>query len=456
MGQNQVIAAVSTAAGAAIGMVRLSGAGALEVAARVFRPINAGKQLSKMEGYTGCLGRVQDADGEFDEAVAFVYRGPKSYTGEDMVELSCHGGGYLMDRLLHACLQAGAKPAEPGEFTKRAFLNGKLSLDEAESVADLIASRSLQSNRAALAAKDGAVFREISASTEILLNVAAHLAAWVDFPEEDIPGISPQELEEGLHRADKRLEALEKNFRQGQILKDGVDTVIAGRPNVGKSTLMNLLSGTQKSIVTHIPGTTRDVVEETALVGEVLLRLSDTAGLRTSDDPVEQIGVQRARQRMEQCDLILAVFDGSAPLLQEDLELLDSLKDRLCIGILNKTDLGLHSDAQIVRKRLPLTTELSAQSGDGLAPLGELVAKLLGIAELDPAAPMLANQRQLDCLRRGRAAIGEAISALEAGQTFDALSVCIDDAINALQELTGERATISVVDRVFHNFCVGK
>ena len=453
----QVIAAISTPQGpGAVGIVRLSGEGCRQVADRLFRSVTPGKTLAGLRGYTGCLGRTFDEQGEIDEAVAFVYEAPRSYTGEEVVELCCHGSGYLLSRVLEACLRQGARLAEPGEFTKRAFLNGKMSLDEAESVMDIIGSTSAQAARAALSARDGALFREISACTDRLLDLAAHLAAWVDYPEEDLPQVENGQLEKDLRETKARLDKLAAGSRTGRMVREGVDTVLAGRPNVGKSTLMNLLAGSRRSIVTDIPGTTRDVVEDTVRLGEMTLRLSDTAGLRRSDDPIEQAGVELANQRLESCDLVLALFDNSAPLGPDDLELLERLRGRLCVAVLNKADLPAAADRQTIQGYIPHLVSLSAKNGDGVEELARQVADLLGTANLEPGAPMVATQRQLECVRRALAALEDALAALAMGQTYDALSVCIDEAIDALLELTGQRATTAVVDRVFHNFCVGK
>ncbi len=451
------IAAISTPPGqGAVGMVRLSGPDARAIGRRVFRPMDKSRALEQLAGYTGCLGRVFDEAGDIDEAVAFVYQAPKSYTGEDVVELCCHGGSFLLARVLGAALAAGAAPAGPGEFTKRAFLNGKLSLDEAESVMGLVSAHSDSAARAALAARDGALTNEIAACADRLVDLAAHLAAWVDYPEEDIPQVEEAALVATLGEVAGRLQSLTGGYRRGRILREGVDTVIAGRPNVGKSTLMNVLAGSQRSIVTDIPGTTRDVVEDTVRLGGLLLRLSDTAGLRQTDDPVEQAGVALTNSRLESCDLVLAVFDGGLPLEEEDAALLARLRDRLCVGVVNKADRPLLLDIRPIREALPAVVELSAKTGEGIGQLEEAVTRLLGLAKLDPAAPMLHTHRQLDCVRRALEELNQATAALTEGQTLDAVSVCVDGAIDALLELTGQRASAAVVDRVFHNFCVGK
>ena len=454
---SQVIAAISTPAGpGAVGIVRLSGEGCRQVADRLFRSVTPGKTLSGLRGYTGCLGRTFDDQGEIDEAVAYVYEAPRSYTGEEVVELCCHGSGYLLGRVLEACLRQGARLAEPGEFTKRAFLNGKMSLDEAESVMDIIGSTSAQAARAALSARDGALFREISACADRLLDLAAHLAAWVDYPEEDLPQVEDGQLEQDLRETKERLDKLVSGYRTGRMVREGVDTVLAGRPNVGKSTLMNLLAGSRRSIVTDIPGTTRDVVEDTVRLGDMVLRLSDTAGLRHSDDPIEQAGVELTNQRLESCDLVLALFDSASPLGPDDLELLERLRGRLCVAVLNKADLPAAADRRTIEEYIPHVVSLSAKNGEGVEELARQVEELLGTAHLEPGAPMLATQRQLECVRRALGALEDTLEALAMGQTYDALSVCIDEAIDALLELTGQRATTAVVDRVFHNFCVGK
>lgn len=455
--QNTAIAAVATPAGAgAVGIVRLSGMGALQIAEKVFRPSHSKTPLCEMKGYTGCLGRVETAEGQIDEAVAFVYRAPHSYTGEDVVELCCHGNTLLLQRVLDALLQAGAQPAGPGEFTRRAFENGKLSLDQAESVMELINAQSESGARAALAARDGALWKTISACTEQLLDASAHLTAWVDYPEEGVEEVENGALLATLREVEGRLNRLLEGYDAGRILRQGVDTVIAGRPNVGKSTLMNLLAGARRSIVTAIPGTTRDVVEDSVRLGRLVLRLSDTAGLRATDDPVEQAGVEIARERLASCDLAFAMFDSSRPLEEEDLELAKLLKGRPCVAIINKTDLERRLDTAKLTESFGAVVEMSANTGKGVEDLTAAVEGLLLSESFDPAQPALVTARQKDCVRRAVNAIGEACGALEMGLTYDALSVCIDEATDALLELTGGRATIDVVDRVFEKFCVGK
>lgn len=450
------IAAISTPLGTGgVGVIRISGPDAIRIAEAVFSPAG-GQPLSASHGYTAHYGRLHDREGEFDEAVATVFRAPRSYTGEDVVELSCHGGLYLVQRTLRAVLDHGASLAGPGEFTKRAYLNGKLSLAQAESVMDLIGAAGRQSAQAALAGRDGALSHKIDGIAAELVDQAAHLAAWNDYPDEDMESVTPEPLAAALRSSLRECQALLDGYDTGRILREGVDTAIIGRPNVGKSTLMNLLAGTQKSIVTAIPGTTRDVVEETVLAGEIVLRLADTAGIRDTDDPVEQAGVQLARRRLESAQLVLVVLDRSEPLSEGDLALLASLAGRPAIAVLNKSDLPPQLEEKALAGLVSQTVEISARTGEGAENLIQAIAELLHLSDVDPSAPLLANERQRICLQKAATALEEAVQALEEGVTLDAVSVCLDEAIGPLLELTGRRVSDAVVDAVFAQFCVGK
>ena len=453
---SSTIAAISTPLGVGgIGVIRVSGPDAFAVTEAVFAPVS-GKKLADQKGYTAHYGRMHDADGEFDEAVVTLFRAPHSYTGEDVTEISCHGGLYLLQRCLRAVLDAGARLAEPGEFTKRAYLSGKLGLAQAESVMDLIGSSGKQAARAALAGRDGVLSRKIDAIADRLVDIGAHLAAWNDYPDEDMESVEPENLFASLSAALTDCRALLAGYDAGKVLREGVDTAIIGRPNVGKSTLMNLLAGTEKSIVTAIPGTTRDVVEETVLAGEVKLNLADTAGIRATDDPVEQVGVQLARKRLSAAQLILVVLDRSEPLSDEDLALLQELKDRPAIAVLNKSDLPAQLDESRLAGLVQKTVEVSARYGEGADALIAAISELLHLSDIDPTAPLVANERQRVCLQKSAAALQEAADAAAMGVTLDAVTVCLDEAISPLLELTGRKASDAVVDAVFANFCVGK
>ncbi len=453
---NHTIAAIATPqAAGGIGVIRISGPGAIEIADAVFDAAS-GQTLTESKGYRAHFGRVFNEDGPIDEAIALVFRAPHSYTGEDVVEFSCHGGLFLLQQTLRAVFHAGAIPASAGEFTRRAFLNGKMDLTQAESVMGLIAAQGGQAARAALSAHDGALSREIKGISQSLLRDAAHMAAWADYPEEELPELDMAALTQDFTGARQKLAALLSRFDTGRAVIQGVDTVIAGRPNVGKSTLMNLLTGGDRSIVTSQAGTTRDIVEETVRLGDLVLHLADTAGLRETDDPVERIGVSRARERLERAQLILAVFDASEPLDEEDFRLLEACQNRPCIAIINKSDLTQRLDARQVEAAVAQTVFLSAAQGEGYGALCEAATRVLGTQDFDPAAPLLATERQRDCCRQALDGLDQALEAIQMGMTLDAVTVCIDSALSALLELTGEKANEAIVDEVFSTFCVGK
>lgn len=461
MAERTVAAIATPNAAGGIGIVRISGPEALAVAAQVFRPANEGTSLPDAAGYTMHFGTVVDADGNaVDQAVCLVFRAPASYTGEDVVELQCHGGLYLMQRILRLVLAAGASPAGPGEFTKRAFLNGKLDLSEAESVMGMISAHGEQAANAAYHALEGSLSREIRSVADVFIAAAAHMAAWADYPDE----IYEEELDYDVlltqfRDASAKLDALRAKFDAGRAVTEGVETAIVGRPNVGKSTLMNALLGRDRSIVTSVAGTTRDIVEETARIGNVVLRLADTAGLHASEDVVESIGIRMAEEKLEHADLVLAVFDGSEALSDEDLALLKKLRDvpnRKSIAILNKSDLGNVVSEEDLSPFVTAAISLSAKDPDCYEQMRVLLEDLLGTADFDPSAAMLQNERQLDCVNRAADAISDAIAGIESGLTMDALSVCVDDAVSPLLELTGESVSDTIIEQVFATFCVGK
>ena len=450
------IAAISTPnAAGGIGIVKISGPDATAVADRVFSCVGH-STLSSLPGYSVRFGHVHDGDKELDQAVAIVYKAPKSYTGEDVVELQCHGGLYLMQQILRLCLQNGAIPAEPGEFTKRAFLNGKMDLTEAESVMTLISAHGRQAADAAFNTLEGTLSREIKEIADVFIGASAHMAAWVDYPDEDIEDLDFMSLRENFVGAREKLNSLIDKFDAGQAITEGVETVIVGKPNVGKSTLMNLLLQKNRSIVTEIAGTTRDIVEETARIGNIVLRLSDTAGIRESDDVVESIGIEYARTKLQHSALILAVVDASTPLDDEDRAILAACEGKPSICILNKADLGLVLTDSDVSPFVSHVLTLSAKDPAAFDILKECLENILGTADFDPSSAMLINERQLSCCQRALVCIDEAINAIDLGLTMDAVNVSVDAAIEPLLELTGERVSEAVVNEVFSKFCVGK
>ena len=449
------VAAIATPnAPGGIGIIRISGEDAFKIADCVFKSVSS-KRLSELKGYTASFGHVYDGENLIDECIATVFREPKSYTGEDVVELSCHGGLYVTNSVLRAVLSAGALPAEAGEFTKRAFLNGRIDLTEAEGVMNIISAKGRDALNAAVTTLDGALSRRIDSVCKALTHLGAGMAVWTDYPDEDIPEVRTDSLLKSLENISKELDSLISSFEAGHAITEGISTVICGHPNVGKSTLMNLLTGYDRSIVTDIAGTTRDVIEETVRLGSAVLRLQDTAGLRVSSDEIENIGVSIARQRIDRAGLIIAVFDASIPLSDEDIDLLKKCREKRAVAVINKTDIGVCIDKKEIEKHIPVVVEMSASSGDGIDELKNAVEKMLSLDTLDSSAVMLTTERQRNCCVRAKSCVDEAVEALKFGMTLDAVNVGVDSAIDALNELTGKKATETVVDEVFSKFCVG-
>lgn len=450
------IAAISTAQGqGGIGVIRVSGEQAFTIVDKIFKSVS-GKKIMDIKGYTALFGHIYNNEEVLDEAVVLKYVAPKSFTGENVVEISCHGGMYITKEVLNAVIMAGASLAEPGEFTKRAYLNGKMDLTEAESVMDIISAKSKSAARAALFVKDGALFKKSQQVKQMLLDKAAHLSAWADYPEEDIPEVSEDSIMEAIEESISILEKLLSTYDMGQVVKEGIDTVIAGRPNAGKSTLMNLLVGREKSIVTNIAGTTRDVVEDTVLVGNVMLKLSDTAGIRDTDNEIEKIGVQKTFDKINGAGLVIALFDNNEALNSEDIDLINKIKDMPCIAVINKIDLEDKVDKKYITDNIENVVYISAKQQDNIDELKNMIEKIAGTEDFDPSAGIIANERQRNAIRNAVNSLYEAKESLAMGMTMDAITVSLQETIDYLLELTGEKAGEEIVDSVFHNFCVGK
>ncbi|MBQ3566360.1 MAG: tRNA uridine-5-carboxymethylaminomethyl(34) synthesis GTPase MnmE [Oscillospiraceae bacterium] len=451
------IAAVATPdAVGGISVIRISGDKSLEIADAVFEAVNNVKP-SQMQGYTCSYGFINDSENKHvDDVVLTVFRAPKSYTGEDVVEISCHGGRYITKKILRIVLKNGAEPAMAGEFTKRAFLNGKLSLTQAEGVMDVISSSGESQLKYANALKDGAVYRRITGIKNQLVEILGNLAAWADFPEEDVPEVDPLTLSDQIDRVVNDLTKTIATYDHGRIVREGINTVICGKPNVGKSTLMNCLSGYQRSIVTDIAGTTRDVIEESVVLGDLTLRLSDTAGIRTTDDVIESMGVDIAYQRIEQADLILAVFDCTSELDEKETELIDKIFNKNSIAIINKIDGENKIDRQFISDKFRYVVEISAKNEEGTDKLVSVLNEMFINNRSDADEGIIANERQKCCLEKALDNVNEAYDALNCGMMLDAVTVCLDSAVESLMELTGEKASETIVNDVFSRFCVGK
>lgn len=458
--KSSTVAAIATAAGVgAIGVVRMSGDAAIEIADKVFARGKSGrgkKKLSDMKGNEMSYGRIVVDGRVVDDAMAAVYCAPHSYTGEDMVEFFCHGNDRILREVLKSLVAVGAEYAGPGEFTKRAFLNGKLSLSQAEAVMEIIAAKGEAEMDAARNRLDGVLGKAADKICDELVGLCAHFAAWSDYPEEDVEELSEKMMGETLKRAEKELEILANGYNTGKILVSGVTCAIAGKPNAGKSTLMNAIMRDECSIVTSAAGTTRDVVESEAVVGGMRIRFADTAGIREASDEVERIGVERAKKRVEQSDIVVAVFDGSSKTDESDAEILELIKGRNSIAAINKIDLGISVDITAVKEAAGSVVFISAATGEGMEELERAICDAAGLLDYDKNAPLIANERQFDCIRRALDGVRDAISALEMGVTLDAVEVCVESAVDALYDFSGGNVREDVVNEVFSRFCVGK
>lgn len=449
------IAAISTAKGVGgIGVIRISGDDAIKIASKVFVPFNNSTKVMDMKGYTAKYGKVTKNGEVIDEAVLLIFRAPYSYTGEDVAEISCHGGLFVTREVLRAVLDEGAVLAGPGEFTKRAFLNGKVDLSQAESVMDIISARGKRANRIAQSQRDGVLSKKINAIKEKLLEISASLSVWADFPEEDIPEVDSEKLAGDLKEAKSEISKLIKNY--DKVLTDGVKTVIVGRPNVGKSTLMNLISGVEKSIVTDIAGTTRDMVEETVMVGDIPLLLVDTAGIRETDDVVEKIGVGRAKKSINDSDLNILILDASQPLTAEDLEIMKLCDASKTIVVLNKIDLGMKINSGDLSSFSGRIVEMSALNYEGEEEFRAMLQKVVAVSEVEPSEALISNERQFTAMKRAFEMLDSAAEDLKSGITLDAVTVLIQNAVSELMSLTGENVNIETVNKIFSRFCVGK
>lgn len=451
---SDVIAAVSTGRQVcAIGIIRLSGDGCIAVAERVFTPLN--KPLHEAANRKLVMGTLHDARGRvIDQCMAVCSRQPHSYTGEDTVEFHCHGSPAVLAAGLEALYHAGARPAGRGEFTKRAFLNGKMDLTQAEAVIDLIEADTADAAANAAGQVGGVLQKKLAPIYEELVNLCSHFHAVLDYPDEDIEDFGLQNYTATLCAAAKELYALLQTYGQGRILRQGVAAAIVGRPNVGKSSLLNRLAGFDRAIVTDIPGTTRDTVEESVMVGSTRLRLIDTAGIRQTADTVEAMGVERSKKALEEADLAIFLCDGSQPLTQEDRDIIALCMDAPnAIALINKSDLG----KTVQPGELPFMTILpvSIKEGTGLELLPEVLEEMFG-GGMPCDGSILTNARQYDACRRAYEAMLESLKGLKLGQTPDAVLTDVEAAMEAMGEVTGATVREDITARIFERFCVGK
>ncbi|MGI6082637.1 MAG: tRNA uridine-5-carboxymethylaminomethyl(34) synthesis GTPase MnmE [Limnochordia bacterium] len=446
------IAAIATGVGvAAVGVVRLSGPEAVDIADRLFRS-RSGLSLKEAESHRMLYGTIVDPEGGIlDQALVVVMRAPRSYTGEDIVEFHCHGSPVVLRAVLTAVIGSGARSADPGEFTKRAFVNGKLDLVQVEGVSDLLYARSERARKLAARQVEGALSESIESMRQTLIGFLAHVHASIDYPDE-VAELTSQEWSQSLRGILQEIDRLLGEAQLGMRVREGIDTALVGRANVGKSSLMNALLRTPRAIVTPVAGTTRDVIEESCEIAGVAFRLSDTAGISDSPDPVEREGIRRTVQRVAEADLLLGVFDGSEALGDQDREVLRLLERHKSIVVLNKNDLPQRIDLEAFGGWRVVS--VSAVTGSGLDALERAMVEAAQVGE--PKESLLTRPRQVGALRATAQALRSVVSGAEEGITADCLAVDIEQALWHLGELTGETTPDEVINEIFSRFCVGK
>jgi len=450
--QDELIAALATPPiKSAVGIVRLSGENAIETAEKIFKP-KGEKPLSEAKNRQMTMGAIILPDGRIiDSCMAVVFRCPNSYTGEDTVEFHCHGSPAVLYATLNMLYKNGARPARAGEFTKRAFLNGKMDLTAASAVMDLIDAQTADAAANAAAQVEGAILNEIKGSYDALLDVTSHFQALVDYPDDDIDELADKKILDTIKESQKRLYDLGNSFERGRVVKEGVSCAIIGKANAGKSSILNYFSGYDRSIVTSVEGTTRDTVEEVVAIGAIPLRLIDTAGFRVTDDEVEKIGIERSRKALNSAGIVLCVFDNSRPFDGEDEKILELSQNKKVIYVINKCDMPSK-----IGREIENAVCVSAKNGVGLDELAQRVKDLVGIGDIRFDGKQLTNENQASAVLRASEILEEAAVQYEAGLTPDAVLVAVEDAMAILGELMGKVANDDVLHRIFGRFCVGK
>lgn len=455
------IAAIATApANGGIGIIRMSGKNCFEILAKIFEPIKL-QAIEEIQGYNMKYGHIINVETKekIDEVLVSYFKAPKSYTTEDMCEINSHGGTVIEQEVLKQCLLAGAELAEPGEFTKRAFLNGRIDLSQAEGVIDLINSKTVGEAKASFKQLEGGLSKEIKEIRRVLLDIMADIEASIDYPEYDEVEVTNQKMAESLVKIKGRLIKLEASFENGKVLKEGIKTVIVGKPNAGKSSLLNAILNEERAIVSNVEGTTRDTIEEMVTIHGIPLKMIDTAGIRDAKDEIEEIGVKKALKLMEEADLVIGIIDNTRPLEKKDKELFSMLKEKKAIILLNKIDekdLKLDKCEELQELGKPII-KISAKNKTGLEEVYQKIVDMFKLNEIEiNQGNVVTNIRHRNQIRKGIEAIKEAIGAVEQEMPVDLIAVPIKQCLEELSSITGENVSEDIISEIFSKFCLGK
>lgn len=458
MKEFDTIAAISTAMGeGGIAIVRVSGENAKKIVNNIFEAKN-GKPLIDMKTYTMRYGFITDENNNhIDEVIVSFMKGPRSFTGEDIVEINCHGGVVATNKVLERVVKAGARLAEPGEYTKRAFLNGRIDLSQAEAVIDIITSKTELSMKSALMQSEGVISKEIRSLREKLIAIIAHIEATVDYPEDDLEEVTADGAVNDLQSIITEVKRLIDTAEEGKILREGLSTVIVGKPNVGKSSLLNALTKENRAIVTDIPGTTRDVIEEYINVAGVPVKVVDTAGIRETEDVVEKIGVERSRERISDADLVILMLDSNSGLSEEDKEIINHIRDKKYMVLLNKSDLDNHlTEDDLKYLDCKNIFKISAKTGEGIEDVKARIKELFFTGEVSSNNVIVTNNRHKEALFRTYESLNSAVDTLKHTLAIDLASIDIRNAWTFLGEITGDSLEENIIDKIFKDFCLGK
>ena len=454
---SDTIAAISTSPGiGGIGIIRMSGEDCFQILEKIFKPKNK-HSIEKIKGYTMKFGKIVDKDNIIDEVLVSYFKSPKSYTSENMCEINSHGGIVIMNKILDLCIKNGANLAEPGEFTKRAFLNGRIDLSQAEAVIDIINAKTDKEAEVSLKQLEGSLSEKIEKIRKIVISVMADIEATIDYPEYDLEEVTNAKIIKVLDEVDILLESLEKSFYNGKILREGISTAIIGRPNAGKSSLLNLILNEERAIVTDIEGTTRDTIEEFISIDGIPLKIIDTAGIRNAKDEVEKIGVEKAMDIAKRSDIIIAIFDSSKKLNEEDKKILELLKDKNAIILLNKIDLEKIIKVDEFKEINKPVIEISTKTKEGIDKLYEEISKMFKLKEIaNDGETIVSNVRHKNIIINSRRNLEKARETINNNMPIDIISTYLKEIIEELGKITGETVTDDVITEIFSKFCLGK